>query len=334
MGVKIDSKIERLEHLEFILSETDKGYKQSELVEMTGVSKATISRDISELSTRSNLIEEDGRFRIDRSTYLHTIKLSMHELSALHLASRLFARVMKFPFPYAAAALRKLAEAQGKASMAHAEQMLKTAQDIEGFASPIDYSGYREIIEQIDIAMGKQCSFRMVYFSVDKNEEKEYTLYPITLEPHHEGRAVHLFAWKLNGKEEAFRTFKTERILKIDLLPPDPEIAKRIPFQMQRDRLRQAWSIWTSDDPPVPVKLHFSAKVAPRVRETHWHPSMILENQPDGSLIFSAKIAEPREMYPWIRGWGPEVQVIEPESLRQQHIKDCILMAQMYKDEK
>jgi predicted DNA-binding transcriptional regulator YafY len=36
----------------------------------------------------------------------------------------------------------------------------------------------------------------------------------------------------------------------------------------------------------------------------------------DGTLIWRAFIAEPREMLPWIRGWGADVEVIVPMELR------------------
>ena len=36
----------------------------------------------------------------------------------------------------------------------------------------------------------------------------------------------------------------------------------------------------------------------------------------DGSLLWRALIAEPQEMMPWIRGWGADVEVIEPEEIR------------------
>jgi predicted DNA-binding transcriptional regulator YafY len=42
----------------------------------------------------------------------------------------------------------------------------------------------------------------------------------------------------------------------------------------------------------------------------------VLEDQPDGSLIWSVDIAGPMELVPWIRGWGHEVEVLAPADLR------------------
>lgn len=75
-----------------------------------------------------------------------------------------------------------------------------------------------------------------------------------------------------------------------------------------REYLSSAWSIWTSDHEPVDVILRFNARVARRVQETRWNRSEQVEAQPDGTLIWRAQIAEPKEMLPWIRGWGADVE--------------------------
>ena len=81
--------------------------------------------------------------------------------------------------------------------------------------------------------------------------------------------------------------------------------------------LADAWGIWYSDSDPVEVVLRFTKQVAHRVRETVWHPSRVMTDLPDGGLVWRARIAEPREMFPWIRGWGADTEVLEPAELRQ-----------------
>ncbi len=81
---------------------------------------------------------------------------------------------------------------------------------------------------------------------------------------------------------------------------------------------------------PVVVQLRFSSQVAYRVRETVWHASQQIVDLPDGRLLWTARIAEPREMYPWIRGWGADVEVLEPPELRQRIGAEAQAMAAMY----
>jgi CRISPR-associated endonuclease/helicase Cas3 len=80
----------------------------------------------------------------------------------------------------------------------------------------------------------------------------------------------------------------------------------------------------------VEVVLKFHPRVAHRVRETRWHRSEQVEEQPDGSLLWRARVAEPREMLPWIRGWGADCEVLEPQELREMLMGEAKAMAELY----
>jgi CRISPR-associated endonuclease/helicase Cas3 len=56
-----------------------------------------------------------------------------------------------------------------------------------------------------------------------------------------------------------------------------------------------------------------------------------IEPTEDGGCLWSAEVAEWREMLPWVRGWGADCEVLEPEKLRAeiiQHVRD---LANQYK---
>jgi len=55
-----------------------------------------------------------------------------------------------------------------------------------------------------------------------------------------------------------------------------------------------------------------------------------VEEQPDGFLIWRAQVAEPQEMLPWIRGWGADVEVLEPEGLRRALEWEARRLAKVY----
>src|SRR5690606_16201790 len=80
--------------------------------------------------------------------------------------------------------------------------------------------------------------------------------------------------------------------------------------------LRHAWGIWYGEDTPIRVRLRFSAFVADRVRESVWHPAQRITPLPDGGCEWEAEVAEVREMVPWIRGWGADCEVLEPQAVR------------------
>jgi predicted DNA-binding transcriptional regulator YafY len=82
------------------------------------------------------------------------------------------------------------------------------------------------------------------------------------------------------------------------------------------DYLEHAWGNWKSDESQVEIVFKFNAAVADRVLENSWHEDEKTELLADGSLLWKACIAQPHEMYPWIRGWGSDVEVLEPPELR------------------
>lgn len=331
------SKKVRLSQLEYLLLQQTKGIKRAEIARRLGVHRATISRDIDLLSASLPIIEdEEGHLRIDKRGYLTNVSLTMFELEALHLSARLFSKVMKFPFPHAAGALRKLAEAQGKVSSTLADRIRDSAEEIELSTScfPKTHGRYRGVIEKLGLAISEMRPVTLVHFSSRKGEDQSFTLLPVTLEPHPEGKAVHLVGWEHLSKKPFFRTLKVERINSIEMYDPSPAIFAEIPLEKIKSLFADAWSIWTKSGDPEEVVLRFFPAVAARVAETQWHASQKLTENPDGTLIWWGTIAEPREMYPWIRGWGPDVEVLCPEWLRQQHREDFQRGRDLYGEKK
>lgn len=88
------------------------------------------------------------------------------------------------------------------------------------------------------------------------------------------------------------------------------------------DRLSTAWGVWLGSGHPVDVTLRFAAEVAPRVRETRWHPSQRLTANPDGTLDLSLTVASTVELLPWILGWGRHCRVLAPQGLAEQVAKE------------
>jgi len=107
------------------------------------------------------------------------------------------------------------------------------------------------------------------------------------------------------------RTFKIERIRDVALTPESFEA----PGAEIDGMFERAWDI-IADQEPVDVVLRFSPAVSSRVREAHWHPTESVSEEADGSLIWRATVAGPIEIRIWILGWGDDVEVLEPASLR------------------
>ncbi|WP_322496548.1 WYL domain-containing protein [Chloroflexus sp.] len=152
---------------------------------------------------------------------------------------------------------------------------------------------------------------RKVWHQSDSGEKgSEYLLSPYFIEPYAIGQTTHVIGLaqlqhKRGWLPARMLTLKIERIRRAELTRESYQIPASFD---PREYLSSAWGIWTSDHEPVDGVLRFNARVARRVQETRWHRSEQVEAQPDGTLIWRAQIAEPKEMLPWIRGWGADVE--------------------------
>ncbi|MCL5995410.1 MAG: WYL domain-containing protein, partial [Chloroflexi bacterium] len=95
--------------------------------------------------------------------------------------------------------------------------------------------------------------------------------------------------------------------------------------------LKFAWGIWYGEGEPVTVKLRFApGEAARRVQESIWHPTQQIEPCDDGGCVWRAEVAEWHEMVPWVRGWGADVEVLEPKALRETLMGEVKVMAERY----
>jgi len=99
-------------------------------------------------------------------------------------------------------------------------------------------------------------------------------------------------------------------------------------FDVQRF-FENAPGIWYTNATPVQVVLRFLSRAASRVKESLWHRGQKVKSQPDGSLLCTDHIAEPLEMTPWIRGYGADVEVLAPVSLRASLVEEAARLAKM-----
>ena len=319
------TKAERLLQIEALLLAHPEGLTQSEIARRVGVNRSTIHRYLPDLTARFAVYEmDDGRLLIDRDHYLTNVRLTLHEAMVVHLAARLMTTRSDKQNPHAAAALRKLGLALEKLAPRIGEHLQHSAEAMDDAAQRHD-PVYLEVLETLTRAWSVGHKVRLWHRHEETGRVFEYIFAPYFIEPYAVGQTTHAIGWR--EPPGAVRTLKLERIRRIEPLdesfqiPPDFDLRKL---------LSDAWGIWYTEDEPVEVVLKFHPRVAHRVRETRWHRSEQVEEQPDGSLIWRARVAEVQEMVPWIRGWGADVEVLEPSALREKLVKETQHLATLY----
>ncbi|HEX2864496.1 MAG TPA: WYL domain-containing protein [Deinococcales bacterium] len=143
------------------------------------------------------------------------------------------------------------------------------------------------------------------------NRAVELAVYLIEINP--QNRAAYAIGLDRTGRKPGVRVFKIARMRNATLLDETYQVPKDFnPLQY----LSTAWGIMPGD--PQEIELHFTPNVANRVLEETWPQTQSCEKLPDGSVRLVLSVGGPIELTPWILGWGAEVTVQHPESLRQQ----------------
>jgi CRISPR-associated endonuclease/helicase Cas3 len=319
---RIENKSVRLAQIEALLMDHPEGLTQARIARVLDVHRSTIHRNLVDLTAPT--FEENDRIMIDREAYLVNLRLNLHEALAIHLAGRMMTTRLDRQNPHAASAFSKLSIALEKLAPQISKFVRSSANSFDNDTKLQD-PAYLQVLEKLTVAWAKNQKAHLWYRGTEGGLIKEYIFCPYFIEVNAIGQAIYSIG-KIEPVNE-MRTFKIERVERIDLV--NEEFV--VPANFDPDKLlSQAWGIWYTDHEPVEVVLKFSANVASRVKETRWHPGEQVVSMEDGTLIWRVFIAEPREMLPWVRGWGADVEVIEPESLLKELRQEAVLLAKLY----
>lgn len=321
---RIENKTARLSQLEAILMAHPEGMTQAQLARKLGVHRSTILRNLTDLTLIAPVYEQDRRYFIDREAYLVNLRLNLHEALSIHLASRLMSTRLDRRNPHIASALRKLGQAIQTLAPQMGEYLNISAESFDN-DTKIDDPHFLQVLEKLTIAWAEQKEILLWYRKIDSSEAKYYRFQPFYIEPGAVGQTVYTIGQIM--PETQIRTFRLDRIERIETT----QNRFKLPDEFNPAHLfDQAWGIWFTDQEPIEIVLRFSQRVAPRVRETRWHRTEQVEPLEDGRLLWRAQIAEPQEMMPWIRGWGADVEVLQPENARKVMAAEAERLMQVY----
>lgn len=125
----------------------------------------------------------------------------------------------------------------------------------------------------------------------------------------HEG-ALYLVAQLVPSREP--RKFNVARISGAELLddPFEPDAS----FD-PREYAARSFGVWHGE--PATAVVDFAASVAHVVRERRHHASQVVRELPDGGVRATWEVAGTAELVRWLAGFGGEVRVVGPQTLRQ-----------------
>lgn len=313
------TKAERLREMERLYFQ--RAYSDSEMAERLQVDRTTVFRDRRELETSVPFIEvEKGCWKIDRTKYLSEIRINLNEALSLYLAARRISQQTRTAQPHTASALEKLAICLKQPMTT---RIVKSADVI--LSQNIQPERIK-LLETIAQSWVEGIKLRIQYRGLQSQRSLNYVISPYLIEPSPWSDSTYVIGhsdvhgdigvFKIDRIEQANLT--TERFI----IPEDFD---------EETLMKYAWGIWYTEKEPERVILRFSPGIAThRLKESIWHPTQEITDLEDGGCLWSAMVAEWQEMLPWIKGWGAEVEVIQPSSLKNLLIREARRLAKIY----
>lgn len=299
-----------------ILSARRNGVSYLDLVREAGAVRRTIQRDLALLTRLGFPLQEftgehrQKFWRIDGDAGLAQLQFTLEEAAALYLGRQFLEPLAGTLFHSGAqSAYTKIRATLGHAAIRHLEKLAA------GFYCTrqawVDYGDKGKLIDDLSLAVEERRLTVITYQSLRTTEPVTlYDVFPYALVHHR--NALYVIAYSRD--HDQIRTFKVDRISSVDthelkFPPPDG-------FDVQAF-LESSFGIFEGQGDPVLVRVSFRASVSRILSEKRFHSSQTLIPQLDGSVIAEFRLSTFEEFLSWILSFGPEAEVLSPESLRE-----------------
>lgn len=299
MSSHLISRDERLTAIETILFHSPEGVRVVELADACQVDRRTIYRDMAKLrSDGVPIYQMEGRFFISREYYLASVQLNVHEMVALFMAARLIAQLHTHQNPYIVSALTKLSAALPRVLSIHARSVSDLLRKM-----PVD----RLFVSVVDILIRAWSGQRWVRVW-HRDAVGAVMFAPYFLDVNRHGV---LYALGHTDKNP-LRVLRIDSILRVELLTETFTVEHSFDSSTY---LAGALGM-LSDEQGVTVILAFRSEVSRLLLNEQVLARVESETRDDGRVQVQLCVPDWKDMLPFVRSLGADVEVIAPLALR------------------
>lgn len=296
-------------------------------------SKRTIYRDLQALQGVNCPISTDGevtdensrRWKLERTTRMAThFVLSWQELLALYFARGVLAPLRESPFYEALnSTFQRIESTFGSESKKYFAEL---NQEIQFEPGPRWGLGLDpDILETVRACCAEKQILSAEYSSANGGDKRVRKLGAHYL--YFAKGSMYLVAEDLESK--SIKVFAVPRFSSAEMTDKpymgtieDPEKFFESSFGVYRG------------GKPQMVKVEFSSKVAPYIKERRWHTSQRVVSKEGGTIVVSFEVDLTPELISWVLGFGSEAVVLEPQSLIERLAKEASEVCKLYKNVK
>ena len=299
------------------------GIAEQEIADATGIHRRTVNNYLNDLALEGKVEKQGKLWFLGDYEEIRSLRLEVtpEEAYTYYLGARLLVKQHDKRNRLAEKALMQLADALTANKLVGQE----IAQAANELAQRPGDPRYETIFQKVVCGYLQRKRMAIRYKPL-KGKPFDTTFDTYLIEPSAIGYATYIIGH--SHLQDKRRAYKLERIEQAEILKESYRIPEDFPGL---EILRNSWSIIMGEE-TVEVVLRFSPKVKERVRETQWHPSQ--KDTPDPEkpdhLRWWVHVADTMDMEPWIRSWGADVEVLEPNVLRETMMGETRAMAEIY----
>jgi predicted DNA-binding transcriptional regulator YafY len=322
MDKREQDRVLRLVALQNLLCKNPRGVTIKEMAEECGVSERTVRRDLEVLEQVPVPIYQEGdRYRVVEGHFLPPIHFTRPEVMALFLAVRLLLSYSNSFNPNVQSAFSRLC-------IAIEDPVLRDyiRQTLDWMSRQKRDDHFVHVMDRLTDAWLKRHPVRIRYRSLEAARAEDRVIEPYFVQPAALEHANYVIGYC--RKNRGIRIYKVERIEDIKVL--EGERYRIRPDFDPDEYLSSLWGI-TAYGQKQTVKLKFSRALARVARETRWHRSQTVAAGPGDTTIVTLSVPVTAELVNFVLGWGEDVEVLEPESLRNRVIQAAGRVVEMYR---
>lgn len=184
---------------------------------------------------------------------------------------------------------------------------------------------HQNIMPMLVQAIAHNTTIQVSYFSMHRNEMSIRELDPYYLVP----RDGHLYVIAFCHLRRDVRVFRLNRIQEIELTEKHFQLPNSFSIA---DFLANRWSIFADETEPIHFIVKFSKEVSRYITEQDFYSETHLEEQEDGTLLLNTKVKSKFEFLKWIRSFGTNAEVLEPQDVREELRREYEEMVGRYQD--
>ena len=302
------------------------GLSANDLASEEGCPVRTIYRDLADLEEAGfPLIQERvGKRSLWRLAFQRNkphIPFHYTEVCALWLGRRFMKGLEGTNFyDEINSALEKIRSTLPPGVLEHLEEFSSKVEVGRGFSANLaDSSGFMPTINK---ALEECARIEITYFTPNKKNETTRKIDPYRML--FQGEAIYLIGYC--HLREGVRTFNVARIRDVK---ETEEFFDEPDFDLE-EYMGDGFRIMTGE--VMEIEIHFDASVAHVAQEKIWHSTQELIKQEDGSVLLKFKAGGLIEIKTWVLSFGPKVQVVKPEALKEAVLNDYKQALELYKE--